>query len=310
VSRREIVDWLKAKLRELTELKVVEKLCQVSNIHYKAHTWTSLKLLALAYWVSIYTKIISKRYSNYWYLDLLAGPGTDLISETGDVIVGSPFIAHFFAQRPFSRYIFIELDGSRFRALKARVEALGIRASVYPADCNDVVRALKLNADHMLIFVDCEGLEVHWNTIDRLLQRPSDLLLLFQTQELNRSLGRGKQGLGDEKRLTSFMGDESWREAEGAEEFLAMYMEKLRGYRKYVEGIKIRGRLQYDLVLACKPGPYTRAWVYLKNRLERVADKDVELVLRLLRGEVKVLDEFFPAQKRMDEYLDPDLLYQ
>jgi len=296
-------EWLKEKLDELKESKVVERLCEVSDVHYVAHTWTPLKLIALAYWVGVYTRIIPRHFNTFWYLDLLAGPGTDLIKETGDVIVGSPFIAHFLARRPFSRYVLVELDEERYRALRERALALSLPASIYHGDCNVIVRGLGLNADHMLVFADCEGLDVHWATIDKLLNRPSDLLLLFQTKELNRTLGRARQGLGDEKKLELFMGDSTWRQAEDADELLELYMVKLLQYRDYVSNIKIRGRFEYDLILACKQGPYVKAWEELKRRLEAVTDEDAELALRMLKGEVKALDKFFSRQRKLSEFI-------
>ena len=299
-------DWLKKKLSELK--KFTEDLCKVSNVHYEAHSWTPLKLVALTYWVDVYTKIIPNYFENYWYLDLLSGSGTNLVKETGDVVIGSPFIAYLFARRPFSRYVFAEFNADRFKALKSRVEALGVhsKASIFNEDCNTVVKGLDLACDHMLVFADCEGLDVYWSTVVKLLEKPSDVIVLFQTKELNRTLGRARRGLPDERKLNLFMGDNSWKQAGNADELLVLYMEKLLQYRNYVQDIKIRGRFEYDLILACKPGPYTTAWEFLKRKLEAVTDRDAELALKKLKGEVKALNDFFKqSTPTLNRWLEP-----
>lgn len=307
-------DWLRKQLMKLSAY--TNELCEVSNVHYDAHAWTPLKLIALMYWVDVYTKIISKqeKYAkNYWYLDLLAGPGTNLIKEAGAVVIGSPFIAIFFAQRPFTKYIFIELDPRRVKALRRRVELLKdellhSEVTVYASNCNSIIRELPLEkATHFLAFIDCEGLDVNWSTCRRLLEKRGDVIIVFQTQSLNRTLGRAKQGLGDERKIRAFMGDDGWRNADNAEELLAIFMDKLRAYRSYVGHVKIRGRYRYDIILACKKGPYIRAWEYLKDRYSYLTDKDAELALRILKGELKALDDFFtpqtPRQTTLNNFL-------
>ena len=63
-----------------------EGLKNTDDIHYPAHTWTILKLIALAYWVDVYTKIMRKypQWHPFCYLDLFAGSGSNIIKETGE----------------------------------------------------------------------------------------------------------------------------------------------------------------------------------------------------------------------------------
>jgi len=307
-------EWLRKQLEKLK--MYTDELCKASNVHYEVHAWTPLKLITLMYWVDIYTRIISKqkKYAeNYWYLDLLAGSGTNFIKEVNTVVIGSPFIAILLAQKPFTRYVFIELDHEKAKALRKRVEFLKKRGLihdkvlVYEDDCNNIIQELPIEkASHFLAFIDCEGLDVNWNTYERLLEKRGDLIIVFQTQSLNRTLGRAKHHLGDERKMTMFMGDESWREACNAEELLNIFMNKLREYRSYVDCVRIRGRYRYDIILACKQGPYTSAWEYLKERYLSLTDKDAKLALRILRGELKALDEFFetkrPKQITLNEF--------
>jgi len=291
-------------LRELTD-----KLVKVSNVHYEAHTWTALKLIALMWWVDVYTRIIPKYKEAYWYVDLLAGSGTNYIRETGDVIVGSPFIAYFFAREPFKRYAFIEMERDRALALRCRASHIGIgdRTIVRIGDCNEWITRIDLKgADHVLAFVDCEGLDVAWTTVEFLLEEQSwsDIIIVFQTQALQRTLGKALKGFPDEETLTRFMGDERWRHAKNIDELLQLYMDRLKEFRGYVESIRVRGDYSLDVILACRPGRYTSAWEYLKRRLSYVTNRDVELALRICKGELKALDEFFlGSQPKLTDFI-------
>ena len=297
MSRASTFEWLKGKIAKLKEF--TDRLVEASGVHYEAHTWTALKLIALMWWVDVYTRIIPKYRRAYWYVDLLAGSGTNYIKETGDVIIGSPFIAYFFARESFKRYVFMEKDRNRASALMRRISHIGISdlTDVYVGDCNELITRINLdNADHILVFIDCEGLDVAWDTVMRLLEKRSwsDIIIVFQTQALQRTLGRALKGFPDEKTLTKFMGDERWREAESIDELLQLYMNRLREFRGYVESIRVRGAYSLDIILACRPGSYTSAWEYLKRKFSYITSYDAELALRICKGEFQALSEFFP----------------
>ena len=46
--------------------------------------------------------------------------------------------------------------------------------------------------DNHFCFIDCEGLDVEWSTLETLLSNRGDILLVFQTAEINRVFGKGK----------------------------------------------------------------------------------------------------------------------
>ncbi|RLE79091.1 MAG: hypothetical protein DRJ52_09130 [Thermoprotei archaeon] len=303
-SLKRDLDWLKSKLEQLS--KFTEKVASASDVHYEVHSWTPLKLIALMWWIDIYTKIIpkTKKYrANYWYIDLLAGPGTNRIKESGTIILGSPLIAVFFARKPFTRYVFIEADLAKANALKKRLSLLKIakRTVVYADDCNTIIRELNITASHFLAFIDCEGLDVVWETVERLLRMRSDIIVVFHTQSLRRTLGRAKKGYRDAERLTAFLGDEGWRDCGSAEDLLKLYEKKLGEHRSYVGCLRIRGDYEYDIILACRKGDYVEAWETLKEKYRRITSRDVELALKILKGEVKALDEFL-AGTTLEEF--------
>ena len=307
MSRASTFEWLKGKIAKLKEF--TNRLVEASGMHYAAHTWTALKLIALMWWVDVYTRIIPKYRRAYWYVDLLAGSGTNYIKETGDIIVGSPFIAYFFAHESFKRYVFMEKDRKRASALMRRASCIGIPdlVDVCIGDCNELITRIGLDrADHVLAFIDCEGLDVAWDTVAYLLRKPSwsDVIIVFQTQALQRTLGRALKGRSDERTLTRFMGDKRWQDARNADELLQLYMNRLREFRDYVESIRVRGEYSLDIILACRQGDYTSAWDYLRRKFNYITSRDAELALRICKGELRALNEFFPdLQRKLTDFL-------
>jgi len=112
--------WLKTKIEELVRL--TESFINDKLTRNDAHHWSLLKLLVLAGWVFVYTTIIPKQdwVKEYWYVDLLAGSGAIQVKETGDIILGSPFVAHFFARTSFTKYFLVEMNKERHIALQTR----------------------------------------------------------------------------------------------------------------------------------------------------------------------------------------------
>lgn len=297
MSTSDDFEWLKGKVAALR--KFTDELCKFSQVHYEAHSWTALKLVALMWWVDVYTKIIPRHRAECWYLDLLAGSGTDFIKETGDIIVGSPFIAYYFSRISFKRHIFIEASEERARTLRLRAQAVRVPNHwVVHGDCNKEITYLSFDkAEHFLTFIDCEGLDVYWSTVEFLLNHPGDLIIVFQTHQIPRILGKAKVDEATASKLSFFMGDDTWMSCMTSDELLEQYINKLRRHRGYVKPIRIRGRYSMDVVLACRPGPYTKAWDDLEKRLSKVDDEDAELALKMLKGEVKALTEFFSAKQ-------------
>jgi len=68
-------------------------------------------------WLTIYSRIVLRHFSNYWYIDLLASFGANVIEETEDVILGSPLLSYLIPYELFKRHIFVELDPQKRRIL-------------------------------------------------------------------------------------------------------------------------------------------------------------------------------------------------
>jgi len=300
-SRQAFIDWITEKTKALLEAS--KSLIPISDVHYLGHAWSIVKLLILSGWVYVYTTIIPKHYEECWYIDLLAGSGTTHVKETGDVVIGSPFIAHFFAYNQFTKYIYFEKNCRRCEALRLRaLKLMGNKAVVINEDCNEAIRGAlpwKKNV-HSLVFVDNEGFDVYWSTISTLLRYHTDILIVFPTS----SSVRPKGGL---EKLKLFYRDLSWLRAQDKEEFLEAYMQqlgeeyrRLRRKEEYVSNIRVGSRqFYYDVILVCKKGPYIRAWEYLKERLDWQDPEIIKTALDILQGRATRIDWFIGLQEEV-----------
>ena len=67
----------------------------------------------------------NKPFRGFSYIDLFAGPGKNLLRESGRVVLGSPLIA-LVQPRPFTSYYLVEKDPRYFDALLARSQRIAI----------------------------------------------------------------------------------------------------------------------------------------------------------------------------------------
>ncbi len=306
-------EWIKEKIRLLVEAS--KKLVELGDVHYEGHAWSVVKLLLLGGWSYVYTTIVPKYFDKYWFVDLLAGPGTTKVEETGDVVAGSPFVAHFFARKPYKHYFLCDVKEKYIEKLKLLAKAvLNSPVTVMSADCNEyastVVRRAEKNNAHFFAFLDNEGLDARWETVKHLLGAKCDILINFPTVGARRVLAAAIK-TGDKRSvraLTGFFGDETWRDAQDGEDLLHRYLKKLRkGFwelrkkRPYVSRVRVGAEhYYYDVVLVCKHGPYVKAWEYLKEKLEWEDPKILRYALDLLMGRATCMDWFIDLQEEAE----------
>ena len=294
-------DWLKSKLSNL--MHVSNDLVTASNIYSPARTWTPLKLILLLYYVDVYTRIIPKYFDNMYYLDLLAGAGIDEIEETGDKVAGSPIVAAMFGRNPFNKLFLMEMNRGRASALELRMRRIlaGDRFEVLEGDANarvdDVLDHLRNRGSHYLAFIDCQGLDIWWDTMEKLLRLQGDIVFVHQTAEIRRVCGRAKQSQADAECLSRFYGTDAWEKA-NRDTLCAVYELNLRSRRGITIPIKIKGdSYDYDVVLATRVtrggSPWLNAVYTAKEKVERFTGKAVEIALDILTGRSKEITWFF-----------------
>ncbi len=298
--------WLKEKLVEL--LKTADKISKIEpEVFYPAHSLTPLKLTSLMYYLDVYTKVFSKFSwcKEMVYIDLLADSGLNRLKKSGKVFVGSPLIAAEFAHRPFDKFLLVEKNANHAKVLEERLNDIGIRPDVFPKDCNEaiseIIRRIRGSASNYLAFIDNEGLDVNWETMEKLLKLPGDIIFNFPTKQIERCLGKYKGDKSDEKAFNNFFGDETWKTSNNAHELLTIYMDKLKeNSRELVESINIKstkgGQFNYHLIFATRKtkagSPYFEVVHKLRERIEKTHGGLVDKALEILTGDSTDLEAF------------------
>lgn len=244
--------------------------------------WTRLKLSILADYLPAFLQASSGKASEFVYLDAFAGMGHGVDRLTGEEFNGSARIAlETEVAGGFTRLRYFE-RGSNARELSEGLKAdyADRDIEVYGGDCNikipEALDDLKsLNWAPTFAFIDPDGMEFAWTTLERLADhkrgygapgrtKPEykvELWLLFPTQGLIRTLALDEEKLlpQHEQGATRLYGTEAWR---------AIYEQRVKGEITAPEAREeyvnlMRWRLTEDLGYA-KTHPFE-----LKNMFNR-----------------------------------------
>ncbi|MGL5076193.1 MAG: three-Cys-motif partner protein TcmP [Waterburya sp.] len=175
----------------------------------KGHVWTADKLEFLENYIPAFKKATQKAFNTH-YVDGFAGPGINDIE--GKKCQGSPLIA-LNSNPPFTKYFFIEQDRQTYHFLSRTVEAHQYvkQVSLFNDDFNSVARKIleKIpDRSPTLFFLDPEGLELEWSTVELISQRTkADLFLLISSSGVNRNV----HDIAMHDKITKFYGTDEWR---------------------------------------------------------------------------------------------------
>jgi len=181
--------------------------------------WAAEKLDYLARYIDVFETAMRKKWPTRYYIDLLAGPGKNIVRDSGDVLLGSPLLA-LTTTYPFTGYFFADLSHENTTALQQRCAASphSQRVDIRTGDCNDLVNDVVAHIKQddwrslNLAFLDPEGMELRWETVARLATvRRMDLIINYPQVGLNRNM-RQAFGKADQTRVDDFFGDRAWRE--------------------------------------------------------------------------------------------------
>jgi len=322
--------WLNTQLPKL--IKNATDLINICPEERKVHGWTALKLIALLYYVGVYTSIIPKYFDKMYYLDLFSGCGINRVRKRNDILMGSPIIAGWFARKPFDKMFLIESKRNLRSCLRTRLNFLKSQLNIQEfevieaetVDCNqnidDIIPVLDKN--HYLAFIDPEGMQVNWATMLKLLRLNGDLIIRFPIAEIRRvwrAAAKEKwedRSANNIKALIRFFGksitNDVIRKLRDID-LLTKYMDQLRqNGREIVKNITIKGDndYHYDLIYAVRATPGGSPWMEavdnLKRRIERFSGKAVERALDVWAGRAWDLPWFFskesPSTKSLDNY--------
>lgn len=180
--------------------------------------WAAEKLDYLKRYINIFETSMRERWRVRNYIDLLAGPGKNLVRETGQVLLGSPLLA-LTTTYPFTGYYFVDFEQTNVDALQERCRASehSDKVKVFSGDCNVVVDTVlaelrpEASRSLNLAFLDSEGLELRWDTVAKLASLTRiDLIINYPQGGLNRVMPQAIEEEGDTL-VDNFFGGEDWR---------------------------------------------------------------------------------------------------
>jgi three-Cys-motif partner protein len=173
--------------------------------------WTKEKLRILAQYLPVYLQATTRAVERI-YIDGFAGPGTNRIENTNEIVDGSPLIALGARSKNgtvFDRLFFIECDGrtvSELREVLSSRDPTG-RAKVIEGDVNvelpKLVSGLPKRSP-TFVFLDTEGIEPRWSTLSAIAQWQTELLINFPLgMAINRNPNSAK--------VKDYFGTSEWR---------------------------------------------------------------------------------------------------
>ena len=188
--------------------------------------WAAEKLYYVKTYVDIFeTSMHSKQWRSRNYIDLFAGPGKCVVEESGEHFLGSPLLA-LTTEYPFTDYFFVDLSSENIAALEKRCAAAEISGKVHytVGDSNDQVNLIvedinRLDKSYIegswsslnLAFLDPDGLELEWKTVETLAKvNRMDLIIHYSQHGLARNLDQCYT-VENETIIDRFFGDWEWR---------------------------------------------------------------------------------------------------
>lgn len=176
----------------------------------RGHVWTADKLEFLENYIPAFKKATLKAISTH-YVDGFAGPGINHIE--GKKQKGSPLIA-LDTNPSFTKYFFVEQDKLAYLALENIVKSHqnADSVSLFNNDFNIVANQILSKIPDLsptLFFLDPEGLELEWKTVELISHRTkADLFILISSSGVNRNV----HDLAMHDRISRFYGTEEWKE--------------------------------------------------------------------------------------------------
>lgn len=185
--------------------------------------WSEIKLEILRKYALVYTSIMSKQTfsKGYYYIDGFSGYGIHKSKTREDLIPGSPSIA-LNTNPPFTAHYWIDLNNEKVEYLR-QLAAGHSNVNVYGGDCNKILLeqvfpTIKFDQyKRALCLLDPYGLHLNWDIIFAAGQSKAiEIFLNFPVMDMNMNVlwsNPNKVDPVQESRMTSFWGDESWKDA-------------------------------------------------------------------------------------------------
>jgi len=187
--------------------------------------WTRDKLHYLESYIYMFeTSMRQMKWCARCYIDLFSGKGKYRVENQKDVYLGSPLIA-LTTKHPFTHYFFVDNEQENIDILKKRcsiVSNISKRFEVGDANqkVDTIVNEIKSIEQNRpegtwtslnLAFLDPDGLELEWKTIEKLAGiRKMDLIIHYSQSGLTRNFENYVHA-NEETIIDRFFGDFDWR---------------------------------------------------------------------------------------------------
>lgn len=242
--------------------------------------WTLEKLAILNLYFRAFTSACRGAGGGY-YVDGFAGPGLCQVRDAVAppfLVWGSPLLAAKTVPQ-FARCVFIELSVPSATALQQRAAAYADRCTVVQGDANrdlpGIIKQLVPSRAPCFCLLDPEGMELSWQTVPAVASTPNrtrkpELLILFPSGWLTRTLPVRREKPPNERALDALFPNRNWRDVYRARlagsiappdarmRYLEIYRTGLLdlGYRAFARPVRAASRPgglrrhQYHLVFA------------------------------------------------------------
>ncbi len=188
--------------------------------------WTTFKLDYLQRYIDLFEKSMrGKSWCARCYIDLYAGTGKFQVEGQSSFQLGSALLA-LTTKHPFTHYFLVEKSQENFDILSKRCESInGVKKRILCGDANvrvreivEEIKTIECNRpkDHQwsslnLAFLDPDGLELEWKTIETLASvRKMDLIIYYSQSGLTRNFKNCIEVDADTD-IDRFFGDREWR---------------------------------------------------------------------------------------------------
>lgn len=316
-------DWLMGKLQTISRFGHEIKDNGITT-DYNYHT--ALKLITLHYVSDVFTRVAGNEkrgeegFDGAVYVDLFAGTGLVRVGKYRDIVAGSAICA-VKSEKLFTYSIFVEKDKQRHDVLRSRIERVlpKDKFRVIRGDSNEIIEKVikmiekQFNNPIVLVFVDPEGMEIKFKTLETLSNkfRSCDFLVNVNAQGVQRVAGQTKRGIPNRAHTIEEYLEENAQtvlqelaEGKPVEEKYADQVKNILG-KPVGEVIKIQGdggRTAYYLLCYTRQtrggSAYRKAWPPLKKRIENLDGDSVRKALDQLNNRSATLDNYYNMEPK------------
>jgi three-Cys-motif partner protein len=293
-------DWWLDRIKSLGGFQdEARTLYRITHEAYSVGPWAILKLALVAYYIDVYTSIIKKIFPTAYYVDIFAGPGLNRITETDDIVLGSPLLADRIPSegKKFDKLLLVERDSARKDALgRLLPSAIIIPDDINTTGINPVLGYLAKSNIPSLVFVDPEGLAIYWATLEKILSCWCDVMINYQPTSVRRIVGSARSNPVYEEPLNNYFGSDAWKACSNDNELLGLYVQNVKRYREVVIPIRVQGpeAFYYYIIVAVRKTGGGQGWIEAimraKKSIEQATSDDAK----------RFLDVYMKRQATMD----------